>query len=306
MQYGTVSFDKRIKDNIRDYSLSALLDISFVKEYLKNMAVLLQLELLLTDRHGEKILLFGKEFEEYIPDVVNSPGLKIRVMNRTVAHLYYMERGREDELVVKQIEDTVKLLSKLGEETYYRKEEALYREELEKKLSEKKKVTTLNEHDDPLTGVFHKMYFENRCQVLDRSEIIPVAVMEVNINDWKYTNDHFGDEESDRLISMVANILKEEAEPYFVLGRIDGDVFGVLIPMAEDEEAANFARRVKERCLLVEDEHLTPSVAIGTVMKMNIEEKIESLLSDAEYLMLEDKMEMKANPDYQTRLRSKA
>ena len=47
--------------------------------------------------------------------------------------------------------------------------------------------------------------------VIDRSGIVPVAVMNININDWKFVNDHFGDEESDRLIRTVAGFLKEEA-----------------------------------------------------------------------------------------------
>ena len=47
----------------------------------------------------------------------------------------------------------------------------------------------------------------------------------MNINDWKFVNENYGDEESDRLIKTVAGILKQEAKPEYVMGRVDGDVF---------------------------------------------------------------------------------
>lgn len=155
---------------------------------------------------------------------------------------------------------------------------------------------------DELTGTLSKEYFEKRMQIVDRSEVIPVAVMEININDWKYANDHYGEEESDRLIRIIADMIKEEANPYFVIGRTDGDVFDVLIPMAEEEEAESYARRIKERCLSYQDERLAPSCAIGIVYKTNIEQSVSELFSDAQYVMFEDKLAMKQAPGYQERL----
>lgn len=139
-------------------------------------------------------------------------------------------------------------------------------------------------------------------KAIDRSEVVPVAVINVNINDWKFANDHFGDDESDRLIKIVADILKEEAKQYFILGRVDGDAFGVLIPMAEDGEAENYAARVQERCNTYEDPVLAPSVAAGIVYKTNIEETLEERLSDAEYEMFNNKFEVKNAPGYKERL----
>ena len=158
---------------------------------------------------------------------------------------------------------------------------------------------------DELTGVFANDYFEKRMQIVDRSEVVPVAVIEININDWKYANDHYGDEESDRLIRIVADIVREEANPYFVIGRIDGDVFGVLIPMVEEGEAEDYARRIKKRCVNYEDEKLAPSAAIGIVYKDNIEQSVQDLFSDAQYEMFEDKLAMKQEPGYRERLEGK-
>ena len=171
-----------------------------------------------------------------------------------------------------------------------------YMEELEGKDEAKQKEQS--SRMDELTGVFANDYFEKRMQIVDRSEIVPVAVIEININDWKYANDHYGDEES-------ADIVRKEANPYFVIGRIDGDVFGVLIPMVEEGEAEDYARRIKERCVNYEDEKLAPSVAIGIVYKNNIEQSVQDLFSDAQYEMFEDKLAMKQEPGYRERLEGK-
>jgi diguanylate cyclase (GGDEF)-like protein len=274
-----------------------------VKKYLCNLAQVLGISVLLTERHGEKEIVAGDGFAGFHPDVVNEPGRKIRIQNRTVAHLYISGAVEsEDERLAKEmIDSTVELLSKLGEEAYLHRESSIYLEELEKRLEDKKHRSSQNEREDILTGVFNKIYFENRMKVIDRSEVVPVAVINVNINDWKYANDHFGDEESDRLIRIVADILKEEAKPDFIIGRIDGDVFGVLIPMAEDGEAKEYAERVQDRCNTYEDPVLTPSVAIGIVYKTNIEEHLEERMSDAEYEMFNNKFEIKNSEAYRRR-----
>ncbi|MDE6184179.1 MAG: diguanylate cyclase, partial [Lachnospiraceae bacterium] len=200
------------------------------------------------------------------------------------------------------VDGTVTLLARLGEEVYLHREGSIYMEELEKQLEDKKHKISQDEREDILTGVYNKIYFENRMKVIDRSEVVPVAVINVNINDWKFANDHFGDEESDRLIKIVADILKEEAGSYFITGRVDGDAFGVLIPMAEDGEAEAFAARIQDRCNSYEDAHLAPSVAVGIVYKTNIEEILEERLSDAEYEMFNNKFEIKNAAGYRERL----
>lgn len=304
MSYQTISFDKRIKENIKNYALSNLYDTELLKDYLGNFAKLLEIHILLTDRHGEKEIVIGDSFLGFHPDVVAEPGRKLRIQNRTVGHLYIKELipGQNERLINDVVDGTLAMLAKLGEEVYLHREGNIYREELERKLEEKKRMSSQQEKEDVLTGVYNKSYFESRMNVIDRSEIIPVAVVNININDWKFVNDHFGDEESDRLIQVVSNIIKEESKPDFVVGRIDGDVFGVLIPLAADGEAEEFASRVQDKCFTYEDSILAPSVAVGVVYKTNVEETLEERMSDAEYEMFNHKFEIKNAPGYRERL----
>lgn len=304
MGYHEIPYEKRIKDNIRNYSLSNLYDMETLKQYLENLAELLEINILLTDRHGEKEVVIGDSFIGFYPDVAGKPGRKIRVQNRTIGHLYVkeLEPGRDRHLMDEMIDGTIHLLASLGEEAYLHCESSIYLEELEKKLEDKKYKSTRQEREDILTGVYHKNYFEAKMGVIDRSEIVPVAVIHVNINDWKFANDHFGEEESDRLICIVADILKEEAKPEYIIGRIDGDVFGILIPMPEEGEAEEFAGRIQDRCYTYEDPILAPSVAAGVVYKINIEKTLAETLEEAEYEMFNNKFEIKNSEGYQERL----
>ena len=304
MGYDSIPYEKRVKENIRNYSLGNLYDMEIMKSYLSNLAQVLEINILLTDRHGEKEVVIGDSFLGFHPDVVNDPGRKIRVQNHTVGHLYInpLNKNRDERLIGEMVDETVQLFARLGEEAYLRRESSIYLEELEKQLADKPRAVAANEREDVLTGVFNKLYFDSKMKVIDRSEVVPIAVLNVNINDWKFVNDHYGDEESDRLIAVVAGILKEEANPYFVIGRIDGDVFGVLIPMAEEGEAEDYAKRIQDKCLAYEDPRLAPSVAVGIVYKTNVEETLEAKLSDAEYEMFDNKFEIKNAPGYKERL----
>ena len=304
MDYKAIPFEQRIKENIRSYSMDHLYALDTLTEYCKALSAVTGADLLMTERHGEKIISVGG-FAGFTPDVVGEPGRKVRVCGRTIAHLY-AETGKVPEgkrqAVERMLDGFAAMLSHWGEETYLHTETAIYADELEQKLGVQHVQTARGENEDALTGVYHKLYFEERMRAIDRAEVVPVAVINVNINDWKYTNDHFGDEESDRLIKTIADILKQEKKPDYVIGRVDGDVFIVLIPMAEDGEAEDYCQRVQQACLSYEDEILAPSVACGVVYRTNVEEMIEDKLDDAEYEMFNNKFEIKNAPGYRERL----
>ena len=184
-------------------------------------------------------------------------------------------------------------------ESYFHKEAGMYIDD------HHKSKTVQSDKEDALTGVMSQSYFEHRMQIIDRSEVVPVAAVVANINDWKFTNDHFGDEESDRLIATVADILKEKAKPEYIIGRVDGDVFHIIIPMPEDNEAEEYCKTVQNACDTYEDVHLTPSVACGVAYKNNVEASMENVFSDAEVEMLQNKIFIKNSEEYCNRLKKK-
>ena len=304
MAYGSISLEKRLKENVKGYHLRHLFQMSELQEYLKCIATTASVDMLLTERHGEKAVAIG-DFGGYKPNVIEEPGRKIRVAGRTVGHLYVRnenERPDKKENAEELLNAVVIQLSSQAEEVYKHKEMAQYAYEIESELMGKRNHMAYGEREDALTGAYNSTYFENRLKVIDRSGIVPVAVICGNINDWKYVNDRYGDEESDRLISTIASIIKKEAKPEYVIGRTDGDVFYILVPMVEDGEAESYCARIQNQCQLIVDDKIAPSIAFGCVIKTNVEENLVELCSDAEYEMLTNKFQMKDSAGYKKRL----
>lgn len=301
MAFGLIPLEKRLKDNIRNYSLDQIFEIGQLSQFMEHIREVTGISLLITDRHGEKAASAGN-FLGFKPDTANAPGKKIRVAGRTIAHLYTKEEDMQDKGMEALVDDIVEQLTRQAAKAYEAAELSLYVDDLEKRLEKEQYQVKHGDKTDALTGVLNSTYFDNKLQVIDRSQAVPVAVICANINDWKYVNDNFGDEESDRLIQVVASFLKSEAKPEYVIGRCGGDFFNILIPMAEDGEAQEYCQRVQQKCLAFEDAHLAPSVACGHVIKYNVEQSLSDLLSDAEYEMFDNKFEIKNAPGYRERL----
>lgn len=304
MGYEAVPLEKRLKENIKNYSLTNLYQLEELREQMKLLYQMTGIKILLTDRHGEKLTAAGN-FADFIPKEADVPDRKLRVANRTIGYIYVrkdeIKEGKEEAAAV-LLEQLIRLWERLGEEIYINRESAVYIDELELMLEKERYHLKHGEKEDVLTGVLNKTYFIERMKVLDRSGVVPVAVIEANINDWKFANDTYGDEESDRLIQIIARIMKEEAKEDYVLGRVDGDVFHVMIPMPEDGEAEHYAECIQRRCREYTDVRLAPSAAVGVMYKSNVEEKLEDVFAEAQYKMFENKFEMKQNPAYQARL----
>ena len=83
MGYGELPLEKRLKENIKNYRLANLYKIESLKTQMKLLYDLTGIKILLTERHGDKMAAVGN-FSDFVPDVVDDPGRKLRVANRTV------------------------------------------------------------------------------------------------------------------------------------------------------------------------------------------------------------------------------
>lgn len=87
---------------------------------------------------------------------------------------------------------------------------------------------------DMHTGVFNKSCCN---EMLDENEVIKdsLGIMMFDLNRLKYTNDTFGHENGDILISEFANTLKKNIPNRDFVGRYGGDEFIVIIKNANEE-----------------------------------------------------------------------
>lgn len=302
------AFTQRLEQNSKNYSPKDLFDLKAAEELLAQLHDSFGLGTLMTDRHG-KILMTHGDFGGFKPDVVNKPGNKIRVKGRTVCHIYadYGHVAPEQAQAAKKfLEAYIRTLEDYSGKSYLASEQAVYIDELEQQLAQDAYQAKHSGQNDPLTGLLNRNFFISRMKELADREVVPTAVICVNINDWRFFDNHFGEEESDRLIVTVADILKETAEKSgfdkAVIGRVEGDVFHVLLPLADEDEAKDYCEKIQRACDSFEDEKLSPSVAVGCVMRANVEQGFKEVLSDAEYAMLENKFLIKNAPGYRERL----
>ena len=304
MAYGSIPLDKRFKDNIRNYKFDTLFDTECLLELLKSVNKLTGVAVMITDRQAEKVLAVG-DWTGFNPEEELGKGDKLRICDRTIAHVYIKYDAVEYDKIPQVkliIERIMESFEKLGEKSYKTRELEIYVDEIEQKLEKETYQAKTGEKNDELTGMLNHTYFDSRLKIIDRSQVVPVAGVCININDWKYVNDKFGDEESDRLIRTIAQIILDKAKPDYVIGRVDGDVFNAIIPMPEEGECDAFCEAIRKACDEYEDPHLSPSVAIGYAMKENVEMSVDDMLADAEYAMFENKIEVKNAPGYYERL----
>ena len=303
-----IAFEQRLEQNSKNYSPKDLFHLEDAEEMLSQLKESYGLDTLMTDRHGS-ILMTKGDFDSFKPDVVNKPGNKIRVKGRTVCHIYakYDNVADEDlESAKKLLNAYIKTLENCSEKSYLASEQAVYIDELEQQVEKDAYQAKHSGQNDPLTGMLNRNCFISQMKELADREIVPTAAICVNINDWKFVDDNFDEEESDRLIVIVANILREKAREAgldkAVIGRVEGDVFHILLPLTEEDEAKNYCSKIQQACNQFEDDKLAPSIAVGCVMRTNVEESFKNILSDAEYAMLENKFEIKNAPGYRARL----
>lgn len=110
------------------------------------------------------------------------------------------------------------------------------------------KLRYMADHD-PLTGLFNRRRFENE---VDRQVAHSQryggggAVLMLDLDHFKYTNDSLGHRAGDELIVAVAKLLRGLLRETDTLARIGGDEFALLLPQAAEEEARLVGEKLLE------------------------------------------------------------
>jgi diguanylate cyclase (GGDEF)-like protein len=171
-------------------------------------------------------------------------------------------------------------------------------------ITERKILENQLEHQafhDSLTSLPNRALFMDRLGHalvrMERKEK-PVAVLFVDLDDFKLVNDSFGHEVGDRLLVEVAGRLKECVRPQDTVARLGGDEFTVLLEDVENVEGAtHVAGRVTEALRTPFDlgEHrLSTGASIGVVLGTSARDRPEDLLRDADLALYEAKRRGKA------------
>jgi diguanylate cyclase (GGDEF)-like protein len=101
---------------------------------------------------------------------------------------------------------------------------------------------------DPLTGLFNRRYFDSRLEAelqRARRHNEPLALLMVDIDNFKAINDELGHVVGDRLLRCVSDRLRRGVRIFDVCARYGGDEFAILMPSSNVETAVLVAERIR-------------------------------------------------------------
>ena len=145
---------------------------------------------------------------------------------------------------------------------------------------------------DSLTGLANRALFLDRVtHALDRAdrESGPIAVMFVDIDDFKMVNDSLGHHLGDGLLIAVAERLKCSIRPGDTVARLGGDEFALLLESGKMPEAAEIvACRIAadlQAPIRVGTEDISARASIGIALGRPHADEPDGLLRDADLAM---------------------
>jgi len=106
-----------------------------------------------------------------------------------------------------------------------------------------------NQHIDYITGLHNRHYHEVYLRRLIRRGKItgkPFSLIMMDLDDFKLVNDKHGHLTGDAVLKSIARILKNQTRDSDVCSRYGGDEFVILLPDAEEKQAAHIAERIRE------------------------------------------------------------
>ena len=141
---------------------------------------------------------------------------------------------------------------------------------------------------DGLTKIFNRKGFFDTIKPLSyiaqRNRLF-VAIMMIDIDDFKKLNDTYGHQEGDRALARVAHLIKANIRQSDILGRYGGEEFCLFIPYSRKESVMKVADKIRKE---IEDGTKTGipvTVSIGVAcgyIERDAERETEELIKRAD------------------------
>ncbi len=145
-------------------------------------------------------------------------------------------------------------------------------------------------YKDQLTGLYNRRYYEEQIEKLSGSEFLPLAIMMVDVNGLKLTNDAFGHHIGDELLKKVAkNLISCDSKGGFAC-RVGGDEFLMVFPNTDEKEAEYLVDKLYELVSAEKLENIVISISAGWQVRTDASQSIRDTLIKAENHMFRKKI----------------
>ena len=157
------------------------------------------------------------------------------------------------------------------------------------KVKNERALAYLTMHDK-LTGLYNRAYFDEALERLDTKRQWPLSIIVGDVNGLKITNDVFGHLEGDRLLILIADIMRESFRSEDIIARWGGDEFCVILPQTTYDQASEIVQRILNACKFSEAKPIKPSISFGIATKIHEDEAITDIFNKAEEEMYKIKL----------------
>jgi len=162
---------------------------------------------------------------------------------------------------------------------------------LQRLRSIQEQLSRLATHD-PLTGLVNGRAFSARLtQELERNRRYPrpLALLYLDLDDFKVINDSHGHQTGDAVLRLVAEAMRSSVRQADIVGRLGGDEFAVLMPETDAALADQAAKRLATGLRSVFKGTPTVTASIGVVSCAAADANTDDLLRRADQAMYDAK-----------------
>ncbi len=180
----------------------------------------------------------------------------------------------------------------------YRKGELIAVQGIMRNIDEKMKLQQDLEYrinHDALTDIHNREYFQTLFKKYNEQANMPVAIILLDLDELKYTNDRYGHKAGDDLIKRTAKLLNQFSADNVTVARLGGDEFVILIAGQHAEASKQMLQRVLK---IIEENNESSSnipikISVGYAFSANSIGQLSNLFSDADRNMYSNKTERK-------------
>ncbi len=161
-------------------------------------------------------------------------------------------------------------------------------------IKEIKKISILERHHalhDALTNLPNRVLLNETMSgaiAASKRNNTPLAIMLMDLNNFKEVNDTLGHYYGDRLLQSIVPVLKKSVREVDMVARLGGDEFAVILPNANLDDAKLVATRVinaVEQPFTVDQHVLNIGISIGIAQHPDDGADCDSLLQKADVAM---------------------
>ena len=235
---------------------------------------------------------FGKPFEK-IFNIINeqtqkkaeNPINKVLSMGQIVELANHTALIRKDEVQISIEDSAAPIHDKYGK---IQGVVLVFRDVTEKKKIHEE-IEYLSFHDY-LTGLNNRRFYEEELLKNNNVKKLPLSIIMLDVNGLKLTNDAFGHEKGDELLTSVSKILKNSCREYDIVARTGGDEFGVILPKTDKIQCEIVCKRIAYNMSIEKIDPIVISVALGFDTKTATYQDIGDIIKNAENNMYKEKL----------------